>query len=119
MKKNAFTLIELIATVVVLCIVFLFVTPKLVELINKNENKNKEIIEEKLLDAGREYVSTYNRSFKTNFTDVNDTAYITIQELVEIGLFDSSDVSIVGNNARIKVVLGEYETLHYSIDYTS
>jgi prepilin-type N-terminal cleavage/methylation domain-containing protein len=118
MKRNAFTLIELLATIVILSIIFLFVTPNIIKLINEAKESNRAIIEEKLIDAGKEYVSEYNKDFVKNFINVDDTAYISVTELIEIGLIDQEEVNNLNGNVSVKVVLKENDTLEYSINYS-
>ena len=51
MKKNAFTLIELLATVVILVVVFMIITPKLTRIVKDQETKQKELLKEKLISS--------------------------------------------------------------------
>lgn len=117
MKKTGFTLIELLATIVILGIIFLFVTPNIINLINQAKETNKSIIEEKLIDAGKEYVNEYKKDFTKNFTEVNTTVYISVAELIDIGLIDQDEVSNLPDGVSIKVVLKENDVLEYSVSY--
>ena len=117
--KRGFTLIELLATVVILSILFLFVTPKLSALMEQAEANNKAIIEEKLIDAGRLYITDYNKSFLNNFKDVGTVAYITTAELIDVGLIDAVEISNLGANVSVKVELMDDDILDYSVYYGS
>lgn len=119
MNNKGFTLIELLATVVILCIVFLFATPKIIGIIRNAESKNNSIIEEKLIVAGKEYVSDYNKTFIQNFINVNDTGCISAEELIDVGLIDSNEVYTLGNTMYVKVVLEENDILDYSVCYSN
>jgi prepilin-type N-terminal cleavage/methylation domain-containing protein len=119
MNNKGFTLIELLATVVILGILFLFLTPKILNVIKNAENKNKQIIETKLIDAGKEYVTDYNKEFIQNFVNVNDYGCISISELIDVGLVDQDEVSILDGAISIKVKLLADDNLEYTICYAS
>ena len=55
-RKNGFTLIEMLVCVVILAVVFMLVTPKMLNAIKEGENKNIEIIKENVLNAAKEYI---------------------------------------------------------------
>lgn len=46
MKKNGFTLVELLAVVIILALTFMFIAPKLSSLIKEGESTDKRLIEE-------------------------------------------------------------------------
>lgn len=117
MKKNAFTLVEIIATIVILSIIFLFTTPKIINLINDTNDKNKILIEEKLIQAGKEYISEYNKEFLKNFVDVGTTAYINSAELVDAGLIEEKEITNLGGNVSVKIELMENDVLQYTVYY--
>lgn len=117
MKKNAFTLVEIIATIVILSIIFLFTTPKIINLINDTKAQNKILIEEKLIQAGKEYISEYNKDFLKNFVDVGTTAYINSAELVDAGLIEEKEVANLGVSVSVKIELMENDVLNYTIHY--
>lgn len=118
MKRNGFSLVELIATVVILCILFLFVAPRIVDVIKDNENQNKEIIETRVVEAAKEYVISYDRIFLNSFITVGYIDYISLSELVEAGLIKESDATELGNNASIKVELLADDKLSYTVYYS-
>ena len=115
MKKNAFTLIELIATVAILAIIFAVTMPKLMGLINKNEQRNREIIIEKVIAAAKDYTVEYDKTFMKNFINVGDIEYIPINSLLDVGLIDESDVLELGDTSRIKVELKSNDKLEYTV----
>lgn len=118
MKEKGFTLIELIATVLILAIVFLYVTPKVIEVMNRADNNSIAIIEEKVIAAAKEYVIDYDKTFINRFQNLNDTDYININNLITAGLVDIDDANELGNNASVKVVLNENDVLEYSMYYS-
>ena len=117
--KKGFTLIELLATVVILSILFLFITPKITTLINQAEENNKAIIEEKVIDAGRAYITEYNKSFLDNFKTVGTIAYITSNELLSAGLIDEGEIDNLDSPVSVKVELLDNDVLEYTIYYGS
>jgi len=118
MNNKGFTLIELLATVVILAVLFLFMTPKIINIIRDAENKNKQIVETKIIDAGKEYVTDYNKEFIQNFVNVNDYGCISINELIDVGLVDEDEVSII-EAVSVKVKLLADDKLEYTICYAS
>lgn len=118
MKKNAFSLVELIATVAILCIVFLFVAPRIVDVIKDNENQNKEILETRVVESAKEYVISYDKTFLDSFIAVGTVDYIELNELVGAGLIDESDANELGS-VRVRVELLANDKLNYSIEYTT
>lgn len=119
MKNKGFTLIELLATVVILGVIFLFITPKILDIIKDADNKNKQIIEAKLIDAGKEYINDYNKDFINDFVNVNDYGYISVSELIDDGLMDAEEAEILGGAVSVKVVLLADDKLEYSVCYSS
>ena len=63
MKKNAFTLIELLSVIVIFAITFLIVVPSMNSLIGSSEKREIELIEERVLSAAKEYVYNFDGSF--------------------------------------------------------
>lgn len=118
MKEKGFTLVELIATVLILAIVFLYITPKIIEVMNNADDKNVAFIEEKIIAAAKEYVVDYDKTFISGFENVNDTRYIEIETLIEKDLVELDEVNELGNNFSIKVILNSNDVLEYSIYYT-
>lgn len=115
MKKSAFTLIELVATVAILAIIFAFTMPSLVELINKNKTRNEDVITEKVISAAKDYIADYDKTFTTNFTNVGDTKYISLELLLDAGLIDESDIEVLGSGSKVRVELQNNEKFSYSI----
>ena len=72
MNKKGFTLIELIATIVIIILMGLIVTPKVIDIINDNRIKGYKEIEARLEEAAAKYVSD-------NYVDSNES-YIIIQK---------------------------------------
>ena len=59
MKKNAFTLIELIAVIVILSIVLTLSVPSLIGALKNNKEKSLKSINELIILAAKDYVVDY------------------------------------------------------------
>ena len=57
MKKNAFTLVELIATITILGIITLITAPSVLKLIQSNDEKTIEYFGKSLVNSARSYVT--------------------------------------------------------------
>ena len=117
MKKDAFTLIELVAVIAILCVIFLFIAPKLINVIDENEAKTKEIAETKVIEATKEYVTSYNTKILDNLVSVGNTSNVTLSELITAGLIDKEDTEILGTGVYIQVKLQEEDKLTYTVIY--
>lgn len=94
MKKNGFTLVEIIAVVVILLVIMLFVTPKLKQLINNGNDKERIISEQRIISAAKDYATSYIDDFSTGLVNVGDSNYVSISELLNSGLIDEKDVEL-------------------------
>ena len=116
MKKNGFTLVELLAVIIILAILYLFVMPKVTDLI-KNGNKTDEyIIQNKIITAAKEYTSNYDTRFLNDFINVGYSKYISKEDLINNKLFDENEVENIGF-FKVKVTLKEDNKLEYAISY--
>lgn len=118
MKENGFTLIELLATVIILCILVLLVTSSLTNVIKSSKEQEKDIIKEKLIDATKEYVNTYDKSIIANFVSVGATACVNSSLLIDAGLIDSSEVSNLASSVSVTITLEASDAMTYTVNYT-
>lgn len=88
MKKNAFTLIELIATIALLGMLATIVITVAVKKINETKEKSREMLIESIELAAITYV-TENTEELINFQK-NDYIYVTLKTLVEKEYFTAS-----------------------------
>ena len=116
MKKKGFTLIELLSVVVILGVLFFFITPKINTLIKSGERKEIELIEERVLSAAKEYANE-NANFYDNLKNVGDSNYVYKSELLRQGLIDENEISKLDNFVRIKGELLENDKISYRIMY--
>ena len=116
MKKNGFTLVELLAVIIILAILYLFVMPKVTDLIKDGNKTDKYIIQNKIITAAKEYTSNYNTRFLNGFINVGYSKYISKEDLINNKLLDENEVESIGF-FRVKVTLKEDNKLEYSISY--
>ena len=84
-KKNAFTLIELLAVLVIISVILLLISPQILKKINDSKDTLYDTQIEEIKKAGRVYVSKTNIDFDS-LTDKQIT--ITLGELKKEGLID-------------------------------
>ena len=120
MKKNAFTLVELIAVIVLLCIIVLISFPALTNVIKGGEEKNKEEALNTIYMAAENYLmANYEKYFINN---IGDTAYIYITDLINNNYLNADTVN--PNNEHsfsskdvVKITRNEDGTFNYELDY--
>ena len=126
MKKDGFTLVELLAVVIILAIISLFVMPKVADLIKSGNNTNTSIIEQKLLAVARTYTNDYDTRFFNRFVNVGYASIITKDELIDAGLVTSDEVALIEDFRGVRVELLDNNKIKYTIarlgdsnDYTN
>lgn len=110
-NKKGFTLIEMLSVVVILSIIFLFVSPKLVELIKEGEETSKLITDVRILDAINEY-SLENNVYE-NLKKEGDTYSISASELINSKYIDEDEIDI---DSIIIIKLESDDNISYFID---
>ena len=97
MKKNGFTLVELLAVLVILAIIFVISVPLMTEILDQSKNTLHKKQIDTILDA------TYDYSLKNiNYLPDNDnTNYVTLGELKYEGIVDY-DLTNPENNEKFE-----------------
>lgn len=126
MKKDGFTLVELLAVVIILAIISLFVMPKVADLIKSGNSTNTSIIEQKLLTVAKTYTNDYDTRFFNRFVNTGYASIITKDELIDAGLVTSDEVALVEDFRGVRVELLDNNKIKYTIarlgdsnDYTN
>ncbi len=115
--RKGFTLVEIIAVVVILLVITLFTTPVLKKLINNGNDKERAIIEERVLVAAKEYASSYDNSFYDKLVRTGDYNYIYKTDLVNSGLIDEEDISTLDNLIGVRGELLLNDNIKYTLSY--
>lgn len=116
-RKSGFTLVELLAVVVILGVSFLFIIPNLSSLVERGDQTKGELVEEKILVAAKDYINNYNSSFFKGLVKEGDTQYIYESELLKYNLLKEEDLEELENFVGVKVELLANDKLRYTIEY--
>ena len=92
MKAQGFTLIELLAVLMLLAAIFMVSFPTLINTAKEDKQKEFDIMEKTLCEAGRTYMYSDIESFPTLST-INSVVQITISELNNNDLVDISTIN--------------------------
>lgn len=85
MNDKGFTLVELVAIVLVIAAIFLVSFPSLLNISKKDEEKKYDSMVENLCLAGDTYIKNNEKDFK-NMIIPNNTIEIDVQELIVYGI---------------------------------
>lgn len=97
MKKNAFTLIELIAVIVILGFILVIIMPTLTDTLNRTKDKLNNTQKNQILSAARNW-GMENLNDNTNKTDRK----ITIKDLQNSGFLDDKDVKNLKSKTNLQ-----------------
>lgn len=102
MKNNyGFTLIELLAIVVILGVIIAVAAPNMTKQINKKEETDQTILDEKISNAAHMYIAKYYSDKVVDGTCDSNTCRFTLNDLEQDGL-----INLKGKNCTN--VMGEY-----------
>ena len=96
MKKKGFTLIEILSVIIILGVIFLFITPKISNLIKESRNLSKEINEVTIINSVKEYASSYEKDFYSSFLNVGDKGYILVSDIISKGNISKKEIEEYG-----------------------
>ena len=116
-KEKGFTLMELLAVVVILGITFLFIMPSVTSIMGLGERIEIELIEERVLSAAKEYVNNYDSTFYNSFYKEGDTNYVYKSDLINAGLIDKNEISKLNTFAGVKGELLKNDKIRYTVEY--
>ena len=89
MKNNyGFTLIELLAIVVILCVIIAVAAPNMTKQINKKEETDQTILDEKISNAAHMYIAKYYSDKVVDGTCNSSTCRFTLNDLEQDGLIN-------------------------------
>ena len=96
MKKNGFTLIEILSVIIILGVIFLFITPKISNLIKDSRNLSKEINEITIINSVKEYATINEKNFYSSFYSVGDKGYILVSDIISKGNISKEEIEDYG-----------------------
>lgn len=89
MKNNyGFTLIELLAIVVILGVIIAVAAPNMTKQINKKEETDQTILDEKISNAAHMYIAKYYSDKVVGGTCDSNTCWFTLNDLEQDGLIN-------------------------------
>lgn len=89
MKNNyGFTLIELLAIVVILGVIIALAAPNMTKQINKKEETDQTILDEKISNAAHMYIAKYYSDKVVDGTCDSSTCSFTLNDLEQDGLIN-------------------------------
>lgn len=94
-KKKGFTLVELIAAIVILAIISMLIAPIMLGVINKSKHDLNDRQLEMILDAAHKYGVA-------NFSELSETdpTFLTLSDLASGGFLESDEVADLTNPAK-------------------
>ena len=106
MKDNyGFTLIELLAIVVILGVIIAVAAPNMTKQINKKEETDQTILDEKISNAAKIYAAKYYSEKIVSCTTIGDcNINFTLNDLEQDGLINLKDKCSDAMNKNISIV---------------
>lgn len=116
-KRNGFTLVELMAVIIIISLIALLTFPNIINQIKKTKKSNNKMIEDIVIEQTKKYVSDNKGEFDS------DTYFVSVKELVDNDyikeeLLKSTDSKIkdkyiIYNNGNYRIVDKLYTELEY------
>lgn len=98
MKNNyGFTLIELLAIVVILGVIIAVAAPNMTKQINKKEETDQTILDEKISNAAHMYIAKYYSDKVVGGTCDSSTCWFTLNDLEQDGLINLKGKNCTGD----------------------
>ena len=119
-KKNlGFTMIEMLATILILLVIIIIATPSIRRMLNRTNELSKEYIENIVIDAAKEYTLVNNKATTDSLKSVDDTSVIGLEVLLNVGLIEQTDIDKLDEDARVLLTLKADNYIEYKIVYDS
>lgn len=105
MNKKGFTLVELLATIAIMGLITIMITPSIIKLQNSNKQKKFEVYEKVLVEAAKLYVQKEGEDInKFGISDWIGCVEISYQDLFKndfIKSFDDTDYDCSSSKVRV------------------
>ena len=105
MNKKGFTLVELLAIVVILGLIMVVAAPNMTKQIQKNEEESQTILNQKIENASKLYAAKYYANKLVNGNKVT----FTLNDLEQDGLIKLKDKCDGKTNEEIIINNGNYD----------
>lgn len=118
MNSKGFTLVELLAVIVILGIIMAFTYPNVVSLIEKNKNDNYEQLKESIESAAKSYISDYRYEISVDGTSIKKVGSyeITDNKILVSYLVDDGKLTL-DKDGSIKDPRDNGKCLNFSSSY--
>ena len=113
MKKNAFTLVELITVIAILAVITIIFIPNTAKILKENSTKVYKVKEKQLIESAKDYVE-FDKDFVPP-TDTDPVKYININTLISKNDIDKILENKTGNECSgvVKVSLNSIAGYDY------
>ena len=113
MKKNAFTLVELITVIAILAVITIIFIPNTAKILKENSTKVYKVKEKQLIESAKDYVE-FDKDFVPP-TDTDPVKYININTLISKNYIDKILENKTGNECSgvVKVSLNSIAGYDY------
>lgn len=115
-NKKGFTLVELLAIVVILTIIMVLAAPSMTKQIAKKEKTDETILDEKISNAAKIYAAKYYSEKIVNLPTCTENCNInfTLNDLEQDGLINLKDKCTGKINEKIRISYGS--SIEYNYD---
>lgn len=115
-NKKGFTLVELLAIVVILAIIMVLAAPSMTKQIAKKEETDQTILDEKISNAAKIYAAKYYSEKIVNLPTCTENCNInfTLNDLEQDGLINLKDKCTGKINEKIRISYGS--SIEYNYD---
>jgi len=116
-NKKGFTLIEIIAVVVLITVISLIVFLSVTAMIKNNKIKQLKVFSDNLTNAAEVYMTDKKEAF-SNFDKVGDITIITSAEMIKAGYIDKNMDNPTGKDLTdfyIKATIKEDKSISYEV----
>lgn len=105
MNKKGFTLVELLAIVVILAVIMVVAAPNMTKQIKKSEEESQNILNQKIENAARIYAAKYYVNKLVSGQEIT----FTLNDLEQDGLINLKDKCDSKTNEEIIINNGNYD----------
>ena len=109
-KRNGFTLVELMAVIIIISLIALLTFPNIINQIKKTKKSNNKMIEDVVIEQAKKYVNDNEEEFQDN-----DGYCLSIETLVDNGYVKEELVSINEKKDNNVIMMIRHDDFTYKI----